>query len=66
MKTKSVVGKKIMALDRDRRRNIGIIQSIDDTTVKIYNDKNPKGYKYYELSKSDFDTWVNKKLYVLR
>ena len=66
MKTKSVVGKKIMALDGDRRRNIGVIQSIDNTTVKVYSDKNPKGYKHYELSKSDFDTWVEKKLYVLR
>ena len=55
-----------MALDGDRRRNIGVIQSIDDMTVKVYSDKNPKGYKYYELSKSDFDNWVNKKLYVLR
>ena len=66
MKTKCRVGKKIMALVVYRRRNIGVIQSLDNTTVQVYSDKNPKGYKHYELSKSDFDTWVNKKLYVLR
>lgn len=66
MNTKSVVGKKIMAIDGNKRRNIGVIQSIDDTTVKVYSDKNPKGYKHYELNKSDFDKWVKEKLYILR
>ena len=55
-----------MAIDGNKRRNIGVIQSIDDTTVKVYSDKNPKGYKHYELNKSDFDKWVKEKLYILR
>lgn len=66
MKTKSVIGKTIMARERGRSRNLGVIQSIDNTTVKVYSDENPEGYKHYELSKSDFDIWVKKKLYVLR
>jgi hypothetical protein len=73
-----MLGKKIMAgepiyqfstgecIGWSRRRNIGVIEEITDTTVKVFNDKNPEGYKNYELKRSDFDKWVKEKLYILQ
>ena len=66
MKTKSIIGKTIMARERGRSRSLGVIQEIDNTTVKVHSKENPEGYKYYELSRSDFNKWVEKKLYKLK
>lgn len=66
MKTKSIIGKTIMARERGRSRNLGVIQDIDNTIVKVHSKENPEGYKDYELNRSDFDKWVEKKLYRLR
>ena len=66
MKTKGIIGKTIMAREGGRSRNLGVIQDIDNTTVKVHSKENPQGYKDYELNRSDFDKWVEKKLYRLR
>jgi hypothetical protein len=61
-----MIGKKIMAMDKTRRRNIGVIDEITETEVKVFDKNNPQGYQNYTLARSDFDKWVEQKLYVLR
>lgn len=62
------VGKCIIAEDRNKRKNIGIIKSIDlnSGTVYIYDKNNPNGYQDYKISYDDFVTWVERGLYTLR
>ena len=73
-----MLGKKIMAgeplynfatgecVGWTRRRNIGVIQEITDSIVKVYNVQNPRGYQHYELPRGDFDGWVTDRSYILR
>lgn len=63
---KGIVGKKIMAQDGARRRNIGVIQSLDNERVQIFCESNPRGYQDYEISILDFVKWIDEKLYTLR
>lgn len=78
VKNNKYIGKKIMVgeplysfvtdelIGWTRRRYMGIIESMTDTEVIIYNYKNPTGYRQFSIKKSDFDKWVVEKLYIIK
>ena len=62
------VGKCIIAEDGNKRKNIGIIKSIDldNGVVHIYDKNNPNGYQNYKINYDDFVAWDERGLYTLR
>ena len=61
-----MIGKMIMAHEGRGYFTMGEIVGLDDDIVNVYSKQNPQGYQYYDLKRSDFDKWVNNKLYKLR
>lgn len=60
------VGKRVMAYDPNNTRKyrfIGVIQSVNNSEVVIYNEKLPKNYKTYLMPYSQMLQYLREKLY---
>lgn len=73
-----LIGKRIIAsepiyqfntgfeIGRTRGRFIGIIEEFSGESVLIFNKTNPVNYQHYAISLTDFNKWVDGKLYSIR
>ena len=58
-----LIGRQIRYYDRyGYKRKWGVIIKIEGGTYQIYNNQNPKGYKYYNHKITDVHDWINNNL----
>ena len=68
------IGRKVMAYEAisdfatgehiaTRGRSLGIIHKVSEGGVTMYYSKNPEGYKYFTIPRTDFENWVKQGLY---
>ena len=65
------IGKKILAYGADKHRrfgysSIGVIERIENDEVYIFSEKNPEGYKRYNIAIKDLLKFEKEKLYKIK